>query len=149
MVMYNLTSQTFQSPEKLTAIIGTNGSGKSILVSILANQQQASSGHVEFSGTRLVVSQQQLSDHSLQDSASTIAQLLGIDKKLAALARITHGSIAEADFALIGDDWLCEQNYQQQLLSLAIEAPLTTPISHLSPGQQRCLTLYCGPASTA
>lgn len=133
----------FSIPEKLTAIIGANGSGKSILVSILANQQQASSGHVEFSGTRLVVSQQQLSDHYLQDSSNTIAQLLGIDKKLAALARITHGSIAEADFALIGDDWLCEQNYQQQLLSLAIEAPLTTPISHLSPGQQRCLTLYC------
>lgn len=133
----------FSIPEKLTAIIGANGSGKSILVSILANQQQPSTGHVEFSGTRLVVSQQQLSDHYLQDSSSTIAQLLGIDKKLAALARISQGSIAEADFALVGDDWLCEQNYQQQLLSLAIEAPLTTPFSHLSPGQQRCLTLYC------
>lgn len=48
----------FSIPEKLTAIIGANGSGKSILVSTLANQQQASSGHVEFSGTRLVVSQQ-------------------------------------------------------------------------------------------
>ncbi len=133
----------FSIHEKLTAIIGANGSGKSILVSILANQQHPSSGHVEFSGTRLVVSQQQLSDHYLQDSSNTIAQLLGIDKKLAALARISQGSIAEADFSLVGDDWLCEQNYQQQLLSLAIETPLTTPISHLSPGQQRCLTLYC------
>ena len=133
----------FSIHEKLTAIIGANGSGKSILVSILANQQQPSTGHVEFSGTRLVVSQQQLSDRYLQDSSSTIAQLLGIDKKLAALARISQGSIAEADFALVGDDWLCEQNYQQQLLSLAIKAPLNTPISHLSPGQQRCLTLYC------
>ena len=133
----------FSINEKLTAIIGANGSGKSILVSILANQQQPSTGHVEFSGTRLIVSQLQLSDHYLQDSTNTIAQLLGIDKKLAALARISHGSIAEADFALVGDDWLCEQYYQQQLLSLAIEAPLATPISHLSPGQQRCLTLYC------
>jgi len=133
----------FSIREKLTAIIGANGSGKSILVSILANQQHPSSGHVEFSGTRLVVSQQQLSDHYLQDSANTIAQLLGIDKKLAALARISHGSIAETDFALVGDDWLCKQYHQQQLLSLAIEAPLTTPISYLSPGQQRRLTLYC------
>ncbi|OUS72104.1 hypothetical protein B5G52_09635 [Pseudoalteromonas sp. A601] len=133
----------FSIHEKLTAIIGANGSGKSILVSILANQQQPSTGHVEFSGKRLVVTQQQLSDRNLQGSSNTIAQLLGIDQKLAAIARITLGSIAEADFALVGDDWLCEQNYQQQLLTLGIEAPLTTPTSHLSPGQQRCLTLYC------
>ncbi|NMM40022.1 ATP-binding cassette domain-containing protein [Pseudoalteromonas arctica] len=137
------TQLNFSIQEKLTAIIGANGSGKSILVSILANQQQPSTGHVEFSGTRLVVSQQQLSDHYLQDSSHTIAQLLEIDKKLAALARISHGSIAEADFALVGDDWLYEKNYQQQLLSLAIEAPLMTPVNYLSPGQQRRLTLYC------
>ncbi|MCQ8879061.1 ATP-binding cassette domain-containing protein [Pseudoalteromonas shioyasakiensis] len=133
----------FSIHEKITAIIGANGSGKSILVSLLVNQQQPSTGHVEFSGTRLVVTQQQLSDHNLQGSSNTIDQLLGIDKKLAALARISQGSIAEADFALVGDDWLCEQNYQQQLLTFGIEAPLTTPINHLSPGQQRCLTLYC------
>ncbi|WP_394192718.1 ATP-binding cassette domain-containing protein [Pseudoalteromonas atlantica] len=136
----------FSINEKITAIIGANGSGKSILVNILANHIQPSAGRVEFSGTRLFVSQQ-LCDHYLQDSSNTIAQQLGIDKKLAALTRITHGSIADADFALVGDDWLCEQYYQQQLSGIGINAPINTPITQLSPGQQRCLTLYCALAA--
>ena len=136
----------FSINKKITAIIGANGSGKSILVNILANQLQPSTGHVEFNGTRLFVSQQ-LSDHYLQGSSNTVAKQLGIDKKLAALARITHGSIAEADFALVGDDWLCDQYYQQQLSSIGINAPINTPITQLSPGQQRCLTLYCALAA--
>ena len=136
----------FSINEKITAIIGANGSGKSILVNILANHIQPSTGRVEFSGTRLFVSQQ-LRDHYFQDSSNTIAQQLGIDKKLAALIRITHGSIAEADFALVGDDWLCEQYYQQQLSDIGINTPINTPITQLSPGQQRCLTLYCALAA--
>ena len=134
---------SFSINEKLTAIIGANGSGKSILLSILANQQQPSSGHVEFSGTRVLISQQQLSEQHLQTSSSTIAQLLGVDKKLAALNRIEQGSCHEADFNLINDDWLCEQYYKQQLLALAIDTSLNQPIKHLSGGQQRRLMLFC------
>ncbi|MBB1310619.1 ABC-F family ATP-binding cassette domain-containing protein [Pseudoalteromonas sp. SR41-8] len=134
---------SFSINEKLTAIIGANGSGKSILLSILANQQQPSTGHVEFSGTRVLISQQQLSEQHLQTSSSTIAQLLGVDKKLAALNRIEQGSCHEADFNLINDDWLCEQYYKQQLLALAIDTSLNQPIKHLSGGQQRRLMLFC------
>ncbi|KTF11667.1 ATP-binding cassette domain-containing protein [Pseudoalteromonas sp. H105] len=126
--------------EKLTALIGANGSGKSILVNIIAGHQQPSKGHIHFPGTTLLVSQQL--NNQTTDPIPTIAKALGVDNKLAALMRVNQGASTEADFDLIADDWQCEQYYQQQLYSIGIRAPLNTPINQLSPGQQRCLTLY-------
>ncbi|MFY8328665.1 ATP-binding cassette domain-containing protein [Pseudoalteromonas sp. ZZD1] len=133
----------FAVSEKLTAIIGANGTGKSLLAQILAKRLTATTGNVEFNGSVLLVSQQQLTTQHLEASSDSIAHQLGIAQKLAALARIEQGSCLEADFNLVNDDWLCAQYYQQQLLTLAIDVPLTQRVGSLSGGQQRRLTLYC------
>ncbi|BDF95294.1 ATP-binding cassette domain-containing protein [Pseudoalteromonas sp. KAN5] len=133
----------FAVSEKLTAIIGANGTGKSLLAQILAKQLAATTGNVEFNGSVLLVSQQQLTAQHLEETSGSIAHQLGIAQKLAALARIEQGSCLETDFNLVNDDWLCAQYYQQQLLTLAIDAPLTQRVGSLSGGQQRRLTLYC------
>ncbi|WP_405630893.1 ATP-binding cassette domain-containing protein [Pseudoalteromonas sp. Ld20] len=133
----------FSVTEKLTAIIGANGSGKSLLANILANKIQPTAGSVEFSANVLLISQQQVNEQPKSAASQTIAQLLAIDTKLAALTRIAQGSSCEADFNAVNDDWLCEQRYQQELLTLGIDAPLKHKLTELSGGQQRRLLLYC------
>lgn len=81
------------------ALVGRNGSGKSLLARVLAGQLAPTHGsvmrHVEV-------------DYLPQrwtPGTGSVAAALGIDRKLDALQRIEAGSVDPADFHTLDDDW--------------------------------------------
>ncbi|MCK4870543.1 MAG: ABC-F family ATP-binding cassette domain-containing protein [Gammaproteobacteria bacterium] len=83
-----------------TAIIGKNGVGKTTLLKLLLGELTPSVGSINRVGTITYCPQ-----HPVSAKFSTVAQLLAVDAKLGALKNVQQGSVQEADFELIGDDW--------------------------------------------
>ncbi|WP_119394786.1 ATP-binding cassette domain-containing protein [Salinibius halmophilus] len=119
----------------LTVITGDNGIGKSLLLASLAGRR---GGNIKG-----LISQQvecfYLGQHAL-DNAATVADVIQIRDKLAALKRIEQGKACEQDFELIGDDdWLLAERWQQRLASQNIG--LFDSLDQLSGGQRTRLVI--------
>ncbi|CAN7530945.1 ABC-F family ATP-binding cassette domain-containing protein [Massilia sp. LjRoot122] len=95
-----LSGLTEQFDTRHTGLVGRNGVGKSVLARLLAGELAPSNGQCIRSGSAHYLSQQV----DLVTSG-TVAQLAGVQDVLDALARIDAGSIAEADFELVGEGW--------------------------------------------
>jgi ATPase subunit of ABC transporter with duplicated ATPase domains len=80
---------TFSLSSRLTGLVGRNGAGKSLLLSLLVGQTQPTSGSVSKQGSIGFYSQL---PSTLLDSATTIADFLGLTEKLDALHAIEQGS---------------------------------------------------------
>lgn len=83
-----------------TGLIGDNGAGKSTLIRLILGELAPSTGTVTCTGDVAYLPQQ-----LILDSETTVAQLLGIQAKLDALAAIERGDAAPEHFEVIGDDW--------------------------------------------
>lgn len=101
-VLFSNLNLIINSGEK-TALTGNNGCGKSTLMRILAGEASPGAGSVHCSGHLYYVPQ-----HFGQYDGRTVAQVLGIDRKLTALCAILDGDAAEEHFAVLGDDWEIE-----------------------------------------
>ncbi|TCS38770.1 ATP-binding cassette domain-containing protein [Reinekea marinisedimentorum] len=130
-------SFTLSSP--VSALIGRNGSGKSVLLSLLTEELSPAAGTIDC--TAKIACFKQMPQQS-QASDMTIAGLLGIEQKLNALRQIEAGSAAPEYFSLLQDDWLVEQGANQLLNDLGIRLALNDPCSRLSGGQLTLLRLY-------
>ena len=123
----------------LTGLIGRNGVGKSLLVSLLLGKQAPTKG--------TVTCQQNIANYSqlpseLLHSSQRISDYLGITEKLQALKEIEQGSFQQQYFDLIGDDWQIAENTSEKLKHIGISADLTSFCHQLSGGQLALLQLY-------
>jgi ATPase subunit of ABC transporter with duplicated ATPase domains len=127
-------------------LIGHNGSGKSTLGRVLAGEFEPSSGRIERPGRIRYVAQQTGST-----SASTLAEVAGLDAPLAALRRLAAGdarlSDDLSDFDIIGDRWNLEARWEAMLAGAGLDARLAPQA--LSGGQHTLLALigaFCSDA---
>ena len=119
------------------ALVGLNGCGKSLFLRCLAGQDTG----LAYSGELLW--QQPfyyLSQHETALSQSMLCYL-ELDALFAALERIEAGSLAQADFDCVGDNWLAKTELRQWLLDLNLPADPTLPLCALSGGQLMKLRL--------
>lgn len=130
---------TFNLNTRLTGLVGRNGAGKSLLLSLLAGQVQPTSGSVSRQGSIGFYSQL---PSELLGSEINIADFLDITEKLNALQAIERGSCELQHFNIVGNDWDLQESTQQLLATLKITSELTTPCNTLSGGQLALLQLH-------
>lgn len=128
---------SFSMCSEKVGLVGKNGVGKSTLLRLIAGELRPSEGQVTCFGTHFYLGQERIEyrDH-------TVAQALGIDGKLRALARIEAGSVCEEDFAALSDDWSVASRYQALLSKMGLaQVALSRPMTSLSGGEERRVLL--------
>jgi ATPase subunit of ABC transporter with duplicated ATPase domains len=117
-----------------TALVGANGSGKTTLLRLVAGTLRPSSGTVSVTGQVDWLPQ----DLAL-NPAQTVAGLLGVAPKLAALRAIEAGDTAGRHFEVLADDWDVEARalaaLQQVRASLGGPGFLDRQVATLSGGE--------------
>jgi ATPase subunit of ABC transporter with duplicated ATPase domains len=114
-----------------TGLVGTNGSGKSTLLRIIAGQLTPTTGRVIASGDV-----DYLPQTLTLGTAATVAGLLGIADKVAALRAIENGDVSERHFDAIGDDWDVETRADDALRHIGLTAAdLHRRVEELSGGE--------------
>ncbi|MCH8537752.1 MAG: ATP-binding cassette domain-containing protein, partial [Alkalimonas sp.] len=121
------------------ALVGANGSGKSLLAGLLAGTQSLQQGTIRRQGSLGYFAQ--LQQHYLR-KAATVADVLHIKEPLLALQRIEQGSSLAADFEQVGEQWTLAQDSAEQLLALGCPADVWMPCAQLSGGQLSRLLLW-------
>lgn len=83
-----------------TGLIGANGTGKSTLLRLIAGRLRPSAGSVSVSA-----SVGWLPQHLGLRTRVTVAELLGVSRKLEALRAIEAGHVDPSHFDVLDDDW--------------------------------------------
>ncbi|HEX8508090.1 MAG TPA: ABC-F family ATP-binding cassette domain-containing protein [Propionibacteriaceae bacterium] len=132
-----LADVTASFPPGRTGLIGHNGTGKSTLLRLLAGQLTPTAGSVSGPSTFGYLPQQ-----LVLESGRSVANVLGVDARLAALRRIDAGAGRPADFELVGDAWDLEERSAAALQELGLDSlDLGRTIGTLSGGQVVLLAL--------
>ncbi|MEI7486964.1 MAG: ATP-binding cassette domain-containing protein, partial [Chryseobacterium sp.] len=130
-LLFNSIHLTIQSYTK-SALVGSNGMGKSTLLKIIANEIEPLTGSVNIQGDIFYVPQMFGNFNHL-----TVAECLKIDKKLDALQKITNGEVDEIYFETLNDDWDIEERCQMALQHWKLEnLDLNQTLESLSGGQK-------------
>ncbi|MBE8713861.1 ribosomal protection-like ABC-F family protein [Sphingobacterium hungaricum] len=119
-------------PHEKIALIGNNGVGKSTLLQLIAGNLKPTTGKIDAeAGVHFVP---QLVG---QFNQLTVAEVLGIDKKLAALHAILAGEASEENFSLLEDDWTIEERAAEAFQYWQLhDLDLHHPMESLSGGQK-------------
>lgn len=118
------------------SIIGNNGVGKSTLIKLLAGDITPTSGSINSSSTPYYVPQQ------VSQSYKTVAESLGVSKKLNVLNAIYNGSVNQLDYDILNDDWEIENRCKTSLSEWGLnDIELTDSMSRLSGGEKTKVTL--------
>ncbi len=124
----NLTVNKF---EKI-ALIGSNGSGKSTLLKIIAGELLPSDGVLKVDFKPYYIPQ-----IFGQYNHLTIAQAMGVDRKLNALHEILNGNASEENYDLLNDDWMIEKRCSEALSEWQLTGiDLSQKMEALSGGQK-------------
>lgn len=130
-VLFGNISFTIDQGQK-TTLIGNNGSGKSTLLQLICGNAPVSSGSVTCTSTPYYVPQ-----HFGQYNHLTVAQALGIDKKLESLHAILDGDCSVNHFSILADNWDIEEEALSALFDWGLpHTSLTQPIEQLSGGEK-------------
>lgn len=133
--LFNNINLTF-STNKI-GLVGRNGVGKSTLLKLIAGDLQPTQGSI-VSQAKIAYLCQERS----MDPKATVAMVIGIQEKLDALQRITHGSIDPQDYTCVGDDWLIEERAKKYLNKFDLgNLTLQQKTSDLSGGEYTRLNL--------
>jgi ATPase subunit of ABC transporter with duplicated ATPase domains len=121
----------------LTGLIGANGSGKTTLLRLITGELPPRAGTVRTDGEVGYLPQ-----NLTLNVEATVSDLLGVTGIRRALHAIEAGSVAEADFAAVGDDWDIEERIVAELSRLALgHLDLDAPVGRLSGGETVLLHL--------
>lgn len=131
--VFNDISATLSS--NLTGLLGRNGQGKSVLMALLAQAMPASAGTIAWSQPFHWVQQTQ----RLQ--GPRIAEALGVAVWYDCFQRIESGGANDQDFSLVADLWHLPAQWGRVLQEAGLDLPLSTPITHLSGGEQTRVAL--------
>ncbi|MDR0750086.1 MAG: ATP-binding cassette domain-containing protein [Tannerellaceae bacterium] len=113
-------------------LTGNNGSGKSTLLRIIAGNLSPAGGEVICSSLPYHVPQ-----HFGQYNRHTVAEALGIDRKLAALQAILEGDVSAENLAALNEDWNVEGKSLGALALWGLEhISLSQPMDTLSGGEK-------------
>lgn len=119
-------------PHSKSALVGSNGMGKSTLLKIMAKEMEPLQGNINVEGELFYVPQMFGNFNEL-----TIAQCLKIDKKLNALQKITNGEVDEIYFETLNDDWDIEERCRHALQYWKLEnLNVNQKLESLSGGQK-------------
>lgn len=130
-VLFKDIQLTLPAQQK-AGIVGANGTGKSILLQLIAGRLQPSSGTVRVDGQVYYVPQ--LSDDL---SSASLAEVWGVAAKRNALQAILAGDAGEDHFAVLNDDWGLEERCTQTLETWGLsDVSLDQSLASLSRGQQ-------------
>ncbi|SOU07600.1 ABC-F family ATP-binding cassette domain-containing protein [Xanthomonas arboricola] len=96
--------------QRATGLVGRNGVGKSVLARLLAGEVLPSAGRYVRNG-----SVHYLPQRVRVAPGQSIAELAGVAPLLDALDRIAAGSVAPADFELVGERWTAHAQFAAEL----------------------------------
>ena len=114
-----------------TGLVAPNGAGKTTLLALIAGQLEPRSGTVFVDGTLGYLPQSLPMVGGL-----TVAEVMGIDSSIKALAALEAGHASDAVFADIGNDWDIEDRTRAQLDRLGLDGlELDRRLDTLSGGQ--------------
>lgn len=114
------------------ALIGHNGSGKSTLLRIMAGLLPPTTGTIVTQSEIYYVPQ-----HFGQYNRMSIAEALGVDKKIGALQAIENGNVSEISFTVLNDEWDIEEKALAALSAWGLDGfPLDRCIDSLSGGEK-------------
>ncbi|RNA63091.1 ABC transporter ATP-binding protein [Chryseobacterium nematophagum] len=129
--LFNSIQITIPSHSK-SALVGSNGMGKSTLLKLIANEIEPSEGTIHLQGDIFYVPQMVGNCNDL-----TVAECLRIEEKLNALQKITHGEVDEIYFEVLQDDWDIEERCQNALQYWKLDnVELHQKLETLSGGQK-------------
>ncbi|GIF03891.1 ABC-F family ATP-binding cassette domain-containing protein [Actinoplanes siamensis] len=118
-------------PGGRTGLVAANGSGKSTLLRLIAGELTPGGGSVVVDGVLGYLPQ-----HLPFQAGQSVAEVLGVDRALAALHAIESGDAAEEHFAAIGNDWDVEERTRAELDRLGLGGiALDRRLGTLSGGQ--------------
>ncbi|GIM88279.1 ABC-F family ATP-binding cassette domain-containing protein [Paractinoplanes toevensis] len=128
---------TFTVPAGRTGLVAANGAGKSTLLRLIAGELTPAAGSITTTGTVGYLRQ----DLPLTGEP-TVAEILGVADRLAALRAIESGDTAEEHFTIIGNDWDVEERSRALLDRLGLgDVTLDRRLGTLSGGQTVSLGL--------
>lgn len=114
-----------------TGLIGANGSGKTTVLRMVVGGLIPTSGSVTVTGHVGYLPQ-----HLTLDTGATVADLLGVGERVAALRAIESGDADPAHFEALADDWDVEAQSLAALDRLGLPGiGLDRPVSTLSGGE--------------
>ncbi len=122
-------------PPGRSALVGTNGAGKTTVLRLLVGDLAPTTGHVEVSG-RVAMLAQDLA----RDVDQRVASFLGIADTLAAVQAVEAGTLAAEEYAdalaRIGDDWDVGERAVASLARMGLpEDVLARRLGELSGGE--------------
>ncbi|WP_062070367.1 ABC-F family ATP-binding cassette domain-containing protein [Demequina sediminicola] len=121
----------------LTALVGTNGTGKSTLLRLLAGELSPETGTVHRPSRVAYVAQ----DVALATDSPADA-VMGLSDIRAAIRAVESGDVDQRHFDTIGDDWDAEERALATLAALGLPADtLTRTVGELSGGEVTRLAL--------
>ncbi|WP_430782808.1 ribosomal protection-like ABC-F family protein [Actinoplanes sp. G11-F43] len=122
---------SFTVPEGRTGLVAVNGAGKSTLLKLVAGVLTPAGGTITVRGVPGYLPQ-----HLPFAGDRTVAEVLGVDRVIAALHAIEAGDPAEEHFATVGNDWDIEERTRAELDRLGLaEVTLDRRLGTLSGGQ--------------
>ena len=114
-----------------TGLVGRNGAGKSTLLRLVAGALAPTSGRVETTGEVGYLPQTLTLGH-----ATTVAELLGVDRVVTALRAIEAGDVDVRHFDAVGDDWDVEARADKALHDVGLAGVgLERRVGELSGGE--------------